>query len=106
MPQVTYISHDGTAREVEAQSGSTLMQTAVDNMIEGIVAECGGACACATCHCYLDADGISKVPAAEELEIDMLECAVEPTEQSRLSCQVVVTDAMDGLIVRLPESQH
>lgn len=106
MPQITFISHDGNVQEAEATAGSTVMQVAVDNMIEGIVAECGGACACATCHCYLDAEWFSKLPEASELEVDMIECAVSPSEYSRLGCQLVITDAMDGMTVRLPESQH
>ena len=105
MPVVTYISADGAINEVEVTSGTTVMQGAVDNMIDGIVAECGGSCSCATCHCYVDEGWQGKVPAASEMEKDMLECVLEPRDNSRLSCQITVTDELDGLVVNLPDSQ-
>lgn len=105
MPVVTYISANGAINEVEVTSGSTVMQGAVDNMIDGIVAECGGSCSCATCHCYVDEGWQEKVPAASEMEKDMLECVLEPRDNSRLSCQIKVTDELDGLVVKLPDSQ-
>lgn len=105
MPLVTYISHDGTATEVEVPVGNSVMQGAVDNMLDGIIAECGGSCSCATCHCYIDEAWADKVPAASEMEKDMLECVLEPQDNSRLSCQINITDEMDGLVVKLPESQ-
>lgn len=105
MPKITYITHDGTATEVEATVGSTVMQTAVDNFIDGILAECGGACSCATCHCYIDETWQEKVGEANPLEKEMLDFAVEPKENSRLSCQIDVTEELDGLVVHLPESQ-
>lgn len=105
MAQVVFINHDGGSTEVEAVPGTTVMQAAVDNMIDGIVAECGGSCSCATCHCYVDEAWIDKIPPASGMEQDMLECVLEPKENSRLSCQIVVTDALDGLVIRLPESQ-
>lgn len=105
MPQVTYIGYDGAINEIEVASGTSVMQGAVDNMIDGIVAECGGSCSCATCHCYVDEAWVGKIPPASEMEKDMLECVLEPRENSRLSCQIKVTDELDGLVVRLPESQ-
>jgi len=105
MPVINYISADGAINEIEVASGSSVMQGAVDNMIDGIVAECGGSCSCATCHCYVDDAWIEKVPAPSETEKDMLECVLEPQPNSRLSCQIEVTDDLDGLVVRLPESQ-
>jgi len=105
MPVINYISADGAINEIEVASGSSVMQGAVDNMIDGIVAECGGSCSCATCHCYVDDAWIEKVPVPSEMEKDMLECVLEPQPNSRLSCQIEVTDDLDGLVVRLPESQ-
>jgi 2Fe-2S ferredoxin len=105
MPVVTYISHNGAINEIEVTSGSSVMQGAVDNMIDGIVAECGGSCSCATCHCYVDPAWTGKIPPPSEMEKDMLECVLEPQDNSRLSCQIKITDELDGLVVRLPESQ-
>ena len=105
MPLVTYISHDGTTTEIEVPAGNSVMQGAVDNMLDGIIAECGGSCSCATCHCYIDEAWGDKVPPASEMEKDMLECVLEPQNNSRLSCQINVTDELDGLVVKLPESQ-
>jgi len=105
MPAVTYISHDGTINEIEVPTGNSVMQGAVNNMINGIIAECGGSCSCATCHCYLDEAWVDKVPPASEMEKDMLECVLESQDNSRLSCQINVTDELNGLVVKLPESQ-
>lgn len=105
MPLVTYISHDGASYEVEAQPGTSVMQAAVDNMIEGIVGECGGSCSCATCHVYVDAAWVGRLKPASEMEKDMLECVLEPRENSRLSCQIKLGEELDGLVVHLPESQ-
>lgn len=105
MPVVTYVSHNGEINEVEVASGTSVMQGAVDNMLDGMVAECGGSCSCATCHCYVDEAWLDKIPGADEMEKDMLECVLEPQENSRLSCQVIVTDELDGLVIKLPESQ-
>ena len=81
------------------------MQGAVDNMIDGILAECGGCCSCATCHCYIEESWQDKVDPASDMETDLLDCVTDPKDTSRLSCQIKVTDALDGLIVHLPESQ-
>lgn len=105
MVKITYIAHDGITSEVEAEVGSTVMQTAVDNGIEGIVAECGGACSCATCHCYIDEAWRGAVGDPNPLEREMLEFATEPKENSRLGCQIDISEALDGLVVHLPESQ-
>lgn len=105
MPLVKYINHDGTANEIEVPVGNSVMQGAVDNMLDGIIAECGGSCSCATCHCYIDEAWADKVPPASEMEKDMLECVLEPQDNSRLSCQINVTDELDGLVIKLPESQ-
>lgn len=105
MATVTYISHDGNSIEVDVPTGTSVMQAAVDNMIDGIVGECGGSCSCATCHCYVDEKWVARIPAASGMEKDMLECVLEPRPNSRLSCQIVVTEALDGLVVHLPESQ-
>ena len=105
MPRVTYIQADGQSQEVNLEAGSSLMQGAVDNMIDGIVAECGGSCSCATCHCYIEESWSSKVEPASEIEKDLLDCVTDQKENSRLSCQINVTDSLDGLVVHLPESQ-
>jgi len=106
MPLITYIEADGKQYEVEVAVGSTVMQGAVDNMIDGIVAECGGACSCATCHCYIDAEWWGKVGEAGDVEKEMLDAAFEPKSNSRLGCQVDVTKEMEGLVVHLPSSQY
>ena len=106
MPKIHYIEADGTEYEAEVAVGSTVMQGAVDNMIDGILAECGGSCSCATCHCYVDEAWFSKVGEAGSTEKTMLEMAMDPQSTSRLSCQIEVTEELDGLVVRLPESQY
>lgn len=105
MATVTYITHDGNSIEVDVKPGTSVMQAAVDNMIDGIVGECGGSCSCATCHCYVDEKWVDRIPAANGMEKDMLECVLEPRPNSRLSCQLVVSAALDGLVIHLPESQ-
>ena len=106
MARITYILHDGTERVVEAESGMTVMEAAVKNSVPGIAAECGGACACATCHVYVDDAWASKTGAKSAMEESMLDFAENVEPSSRLSCQIKVTDELDGLIVRMPESQH
>ncbi len=105
MPKITFIQPDGSAQVVEAQSGMTVMETAKKNDVEGIEAECGGACACATCHVYVDEAWREAVGGPTEMEEDMLDFAFEVQPTSRLSCQIKVTDALDGLIVRVPGKQ-
>lgn len=106
MPLINYIDHNGNQFEAEVAVGETVMQGAVDNMIDGILAECGGACACATCHCYVDDAWIEKTGQAEDMEKELLEAAVDPKDNSRLSCQMTVSEEMDGLVVHLPKSQY
>lgn len=105
MPVVVYITPDGIAHEVDIEIGTTVMQGAMDNMIEGILGECGGSCSCATCHCYVDAAWVEKVGAPEAMEAELLTCVVDLAPNSRLSCQIAVTAALDGLVVRVPENQ-
>lgn len=106
MVQVIYIAHDGAQTELNVQEGWTLMQAAVSNGVDGIEAECGGACCCATCHVYVDDQFIEKIPAASEQETGMLdEVVAERTPNSRLACQIKVTSQLDGMIVRTPEAQ-
>lgn len=105
MPAVTFITHTGTIHTLEATPGTTLMQLAADHGLEEIAAECGGAGSCGTCHCYIEETWQDRVNPATETEIYMLECVLEPRASSRLSCQVVVTGELDGLIVHLPAAQ-
>ena len=106
MAKITYIEHGGKQHVVEVANGMTVMEGARDNNIPGIEADCGGACACSTCHVYVDAAWVEKVPAKDDMETDMLDFAYEPDEiRSRLTCQMKVTDALDGLIVTMPEKQ-
>ncbi|GAA5316698.1 MAG: 2Fe-2S iron-sulfur cluster-binding protein [Candidatus Pelagadaptatus aseana] len=106
MPLINYIDAQGNKFEADVAVGENIMQGAVDNMIDGILGECGGACACATCHCYIDDAFISKVPEADAAEKDLLTAVVDPKENSRLSCQIEVTADMEGFTVHLPESQY
>ena len=106
MPTITFYEFDGTKHVISAYIGDSLMTTAANNDIDGIVAECGGSCACATCHCYVDDAWLDKVGPQSETEDEMLDFAEgERTANSRLSCQITITEALDGLIVRLPEEQ-
>ena len=106
MPTITYIDHDGTERPIEAKNGETVMETAIKNSVPGIDADCGGACACATCHVYVDESFMDKVGQPEEMEQSMLDFAENVQANSRLSCQIQVSDELDGLRVTTPESQH
>lgn len=105
MTKITYIGFDGTRFDVEAQNGSTVMENAIRNSVPGIEAECGGACACATCHVHVDEEWTDVVGPPAPMEEDMLDFAWEPQTNSRLSCQIVVRDELDGLVVRVPERQ-
>nr|WP_321441225.1 2Fe-2S iron-sulfur cluster-binding protein [uncultured Hyphomonas sp.] len=106
MPKITYIDHDGTERTVEAKNGESVMEAAIKNSIPGIDADCGGACACATCHVYVEQSFMDKVGEQQEMEKSMLDFAENVQENSRLSCQITVSDELDGLRVTTPESQH
>lgn len=105
MPTIKFIEYGGTEHPVHADIGQTLMNAAVSNMVPGIVADCAGNCSCATCHGYVDEAWTSRVPAAEPSEVEMLTCAVDVRENSRLTCQIRVTAELDGLVLRLPRSQ-
>ncbi len=105
MPKITFIEHDGTTNEVEGEVGMTVMELARKHDIPGIEAECGGACSCATCHVYVDDAWTAKTGSPEEMEEDMLDFAFDVRANSRLSCQIKITDELDGLIVRTPEKQ-
>lgn len=105
MAKITYIAFDGTPYEVEAPIGSTVMENAVKHMVPGIEAECGGACACATCHVYVDDAWTEATGSPEPMEEDMLDFAYDVRPNSRLSCQIKVKPELDGLVVRVPERQ-
>jgi 2Fe-2S ferredoxin len=105
MPKLTYIQPNGIPRVVEAAVGSTVMEAAIDNDVAGIVAECGGACSCATCHVYVDPDWIAKLPPPHPQEDGMLGCVIERRSTSRLSCQLVVKPELDGLVVEVAPEQ-
>jgi len=105
MTHIKFISVDGSETEIVAENGISVMTAAINNGIQGIVAECGGACSCATCHVIVDQEWYSKLPEPQHLEKDMLEFVAEPTKTSRLSCQITVSDDIDGLIVTIPATQ-
>jgi ferredoxin, 2Fe-2S len=105
MAKITYVENNGTERTVEVGNGASVMQGAIDNNVRGIIAECGGACSCATCHVYVDDAWKEKVGQRSDLEGDMLEAVVDLRPNSRLSCQIQVSDALDGLIVHMPAKQ-
>ena len=105
MPRITFIEQNGTARTVDGETGSTVMETAIRNAVPGIEAECGGACACATCHIYVGDEWLPTVGQPAPMEEDMLDFAFDVRPNSRLSCQIKITDAMDGLSVTTPARQ-
>ena len=106
MPTVTFVMSDGKAVDVSAESGTSVMQAAIDNGIDEILADCGGACVCATCHCFVDPDWVEKVGQKSDIEGALLELVSDLRDNSRLSCQIQITDETDGLVVHLPESQY
>jgi len=105
MPKITFIDFEGTERSVEASVGDSVMEAATANDVPGIDADCGGACACATCHVYVNSAWRETVGPPESLEAEMLEVAEDVKDSSRLSCQVKITESMEGLVVTTPESQ-
>jgi 2Fe-2S ferredoxin len=105
MPKITFTQADGSASEVNAVLGDSIMETAIDNDIEGIIAECGGACSCATCHIYVDETWLDRLPVPDALEDGMLDCVLDRQANSRLSCQIRVTEDLDGITVRVPDAQ-
>jgi len=105
MPKITYQDNQGNSKTIEIENGLSVMEGAIQNDIPGIDADCGGAMACATCHVYVEEKWLNKLPKAEEAEIDMIDMAHEPKKNSRLSCQLIVSEEMDGLKVITPAQQ-
>ncbi len=105
MPKITYIEHNGKTHTIEVAKDLSVMEGAIQNNISGIDADCGGACACATCHVYVDKKWFDKLSKKEDAERDMLDMAFEPNKFSRLSCQITVTEELDGLVVKMPSKQ-
>ena len=105
MPKITFEQADGSAVEVDARSGESLMEAAIDNDVAGIIAECGGACSCATCHVYVDPAWADRLPPPDPLEDGMLDCVLDRQATSRLSCQIRVDDPLEGMRVRVPAEQ-
>jgi 2Fe-2S ferredoxin len=105
MTKITFVQPDGTKIETDGQNGSTVMETAIMNAVPGVVAECGGACTCATCHVYVDKDWTEVVGGPSMMEEDMLDFAFDVRNESRLSCQIKVKDELDGLVVHVPSRQ-
>jgi 2Fe-2S ferredoxin len=105
MPKITFIEFNGTEHAVREDVGRSVMQAAIDHLVPGIVADCGGSCSCATCHGYIDPAWLDSIPGATGNEQSMLECVLEGAENSRLTCQIKITPELDGLVVRLPQSQ-
>ncbi|HTW33056.1 MAG TPA: 2Fe-2S iron-sulfur cluster-binding protein [Rhizomicrobium sp.] len=106
MPKIKYIEHNGKEHEIEVPNGWSVMEGAVKNLVPGIDADCGGACACATCHVYVDQAWLAKLAPKQDMEETMLDFAQDLEPNSRLSCQIKVTPELDGLVVRMPKSQH
>ena len=105
MPKITYVDSQGNSKTIEVENGLTVMEGAIQNDVPGIDADCGGSMACATCHVYVEEKWFNKLPKAEDAEIDMIDMAVEPKKNSRLSCQLIVSDELEGLKVTTPEKQ-
>ena len=105
MAKITYIEHDGKPHTIEVANGLSVMEGAIQNNIPGIDADCGGSMACATCHVYVKEEWFNRLPKKDDGEEDMLDMAFEPKKNSRLSCQLMVSDQLDGLVVNLPEKQ-
>ena len=105
MPRITYKDFQGNSKSIEVETGLSVMEGAIQNEIPGIDADCGGSMACATCHVYVNDDWFNKIPKPEDSEVDMIDMAYEPKKNSRLSCQIIVSDDLDGLEVTTPEKQ-
>jgi len=106
MPKITFITPDGERHDVEVESGYSVMEAAINNNIDGIVAECGGACACATCHSYIDEAWVQKMPEMDDMEDSMLDAAYDRRDNSRLTCQLEMKDEWDGLVVHVAENEY
>ena len=105
MPKITYLDNQGNSKTIDVENGLTVMEGAIQNDIPGIDADCGGSMACATCHVYVEEKWLNKITKAEEAEVDMIDMAFEPKKNSRLSCQLIISDELDRLIVTTPEKQ-
>ena len=105
MTKITYQDDQGNSKTIDVENGLTVMEGAIQNDIPGIDADCGGSMACATCHVYVEEKWLNKIPKAEEAEIDMIDMAYDPKKNSRLSCQLIITDELDGLKVTTPAKQ-
>ena len=105
MPKITYLDNQGNSKTIDVENGLTVMEGAIQNDIPGIDADCGGSMACATCHVYVEEKWLNKITKAEEAEVDMIDMAFEPKKNSRLSCQIILTDELDGLVVTTPVKQ-
>ena len=105
MPKITYLDNQGNSKTINVDNGLTVMEGAIQNDIPGIDADCGGSMACATCHVYVEEKWLDKIPKAEEAEVDMIDMAYEPKKNSRLSCQLIVSDQLEGLTVTTPAQQ-
>ena len=105
MPKITYIDNEGNSKTIDVENGLSVMEGAIQNNIPGIDADCGGAMACATCHVYVEEKWLNKLPKAEDAEVDMIDMAFEPKKNSRLSCQLIVSDELNGLTVTTPSKQ-
>ncbi|WP_201195631.1 2Fe-2S iron-sulfur cluster-binding protein [Pseudomonas fluorescens] len=106
MPTIIFVQPDGSEQHIDAALGLSVMQVAVNHQVPGILGDCGGSCSCATCHGYVEREWAQHMPAAEPYENDMLTCAADVTESSRLSCQIIVTPQLDGLVIRLPPTSR
>jgi len=105
MTKITFVEANGTTHETDVENGTSVMEAAIQNSVPGITAECGGACTCATCHVYVDDKWLEKVGGPSDMEEDMLDFAFEVKKTSRLSCQILVNDDFDGLVIKIPEQQ-
>ena len=105
MTKITYKNINGGSKTIEVENGLSVMEGAIQNDVPGIDADCGGSMACATCHVYVEEKWFNKLPKAEEAEVDMIDMAYEPKKNSRLSCQIIVSDELEGLIITTPEKQ-
>ena len=105
MPKITYIDNKNNTKTIDVEKGLSVMEGAIQNDIPGIDADCGGSMACATCHVYVKEEWLNKIPKADEGEVDMIDMAFEPKKNSRLSCQILITDELDGLTVTTPKQQ-
>ena len=105
MPKITYIDNEGNSKTIDVENGLSVMEGAIQNNIPGIDADCGGSMACATCHVYVEEKWLNKLPKPEDAEVDMIDMAFEPKKNSRLSCQLIVSDELNGLTVTTPSKQ-